>query len=244
MEIYENLSLENLDDEIWKEIEEYGGDYQISNLGRVKSFKRYKEGKILEPVDVNGYSCVNLCKNGKKGKPIYIHILMVENHIGKIPEGCEVHHKDFTKNDFLDNFRVMNKGEHRRIHNSGEKHPNYGKHPSEETKKKQSETMKEKFKNGELNMKGENHPNYGKHRSEETKRKQSEKMSGENHPNYGKDFSGENGPNHTLTEEKIIKIRIDLDEGILTQAEIAEKFGISQSTISLIKNKKRWNIHD
>lgn len=33
-----------MEKEIWKEID---GDYFISNLGRIKSFKRYREGKIF-----------------------------------------------------------------------------------------------------------------------------------------------------------------------------------------------------
>ncbi len=38
MEAYKNLNLQNLENEIWKVIKEYP-DYQVSNLGRVKSFK-------------------------------------------------------------------------------------------------------------------------------------------------------------------------------------------------------------
>jgi len=123
----------------------------------------------------------------------------------------------------------------------GEDNPNYGKHPSEKTRKKQSEKLK-----------GENHPMFGRHHSEETKRKQSEKLKGENHPMFGKHPSeetrklmsekhrGENSPNSILTKKDIIKIRIDLREGILTQREIAEKFGVGQPTISHIKNNKIW----
>jgi len=43
LEIHENLDLEDLDGEIWKEIEGYSGDYFVSNLGRVKSLKYGKE---------------------------------------------------------------------------------------------------------------------------------------------------------------------------------------------------------
>lgn len=39
MDVYKNLSLEDIDGEIWKEIENYNGDYYVSNFGRVKSFK-------------------------------------------------------------------------------------------------------------------------------------------------------------------------------------------------------------
>ena len=34
--------------EIWKDIEGYEGDYQVSNLGRIKSFKNKKE-IIMKP---------------------------------------------------------------------------------------------------------------------------------------------------------------------------------------------------
>lgn len=66
----------------------------------------------------------------------------------------------------------------------GEKHPNYGKHRSEETKKKISNTLK-----------GSVSPMKGKHHSEETKRKLSELLKGkyieENNPMYGKTHTDE-----------------------------------------------------
>ena len=40
MEIYKNLSLENLEGEVWKDIPNYEGLYQVSNLGRVKMMSR------------------------------------------------------------------------------------------------------------------------------------------------------------------------------------------------------------
>ena len=57
----------------------------------------------------------------------------------------------------------LTKTEHRRLHHNGENNPLYGKHHSDETRKKLSELTK-----------GENHPMYGKHRSEETRKKMSE----------------------------------------------------------------------
>ena len=58
-------------EEIWKDILEYEGYYQISNLGRVKSIdrviinskgtKRFYKGKMLSKILNNcGYFCVNL----------------------------------------------------------------------------------------------------------------------------------------------------------------------------------------
>ena len=83
-----------------------------------------------------------------------------------------------------------------------------------------------------LHNKGENHPMFGKHHSEETK-----KLISENHS----DTKCENHPRSILTEQKVIKIRIDLDEGILTQKEIGKKFGVKHNAISMIKLGKTWN---
>ena len=55
-----------------------------------------------------------------------------------------------------------------------------GGRPTEETRRKQSETQK-----------GENNHFYGKHHSEEAKEKMSESLKGENHPMYGKHLSEE-----------------------------------------------------
>lgn len=77
---------------------------------------------------------------------------------------------------------------------SGENHPMYGKHHTEETRKKISESHKGLFsgdKNPMFGVKrtGEDNPMYGTHLSEETKKKISNALSGENNPNYGKKFS-------------------------------------------------------
>jgi uncharacterized protein YlaI len=98
--------------------------------------------------------------------------------------------------------------------NSKENNPSYGKHPSEETKRKISDAEKGKHLTEETKKKisiankgkrcseetkkkmsnaqkgGKNH-NYGKHLSEETKKKMSEAKKGENHPFYGKHHTEE-----------------------------------------------------
>ena len=72
-------------EEIWKDIKGYEGDYQISNLGRVKSrklqFGYVPKEIILKPVStVWGYFRVGLTKN-KKIKNFFIHRLVAETFI-------------------------------------------------------------------------------------------------------------------------------------------------------------------
>jgi DNA invertase Pin-like site-specific DNA recombinase len=72
----------------------------------------------------------------------------------------------------------------------------------------------------------------GKYHSEKTKNEISEKRRLNN---------GEKSPNHKLTEEQVIQIKLLLKEGILTQQEIAYMFGVSRLTISAIKNNRIWS---
>ena len=85
---------------------------------------------------------------------------------------------------------------------SGENHPNYGKHLSEETKKKISESLS-----------GENHPNYGKHLSEETKsrigRANSIALSGKKLSEETKKRMSESHSGHSVSDETRRKISDD-----------------------------------
>ena len=64
-EIYKNLSLNNLPNEIWLSIEGYEGLYEVSNMGRVKSLKFGKYKILKQRKRPNGYLFVTLCKEGK-----------------------------------------------------------------------------------------------------------------------------------------------------------------------------------
>jgi len=189
MEIYENLDLNDLDGEIWKSIKNFE-DYQISNLGRVKSFKCGKERILKQNKNKHGYLYVSLSKDGKE-KPKLIHRLLFETFNNySLKKNEIIHHLDFTKDNFLNNLQVMTKSEHHSLHNKG-------KIASEKSKKLMSE----------------------------------------NHA----DVKGENNQNSILTEQDIILIKIDLCGGLLTQREIAKKFGVSYYTISDIKRRRTWN---
>jgi hypothetical protein len=95
--------------EIWKEIKEYEGMYEISNLGRVKSLSRViynrwgttiSREKILIPsIDNNGYAHTSLTKNKKK-KTFPIHRLVAINFISNPHNLPEVNHKkEFEKSN-------------------------------------------------------------------------------------------------------------------------------------------------
>ena len=60
--------------EIWKDIPEYEGLYQISNLGRVKSL-RGNEKILKQLVNRDGYYVVRIRKN-KKRKEYFVHRLI------------------------------------------------------------------------------------------------------------------------------------------------------------------------
>lgn len=90
------LSLEDLLNEEWKDIEGYEGHYQVSNYGRIKSYK-YRQIKILRPtITHNGYAMVVLSLyNVKKYKTI--HRLVAENFIENPNNYPCVNHKDCNK---------------------------------------------------------------------------------------------------------------------------------------------------
>lgn len=135
-------------EEIWKDILGYEGLYQVSNLGRVKSFPRpgnWKE-RILNPIINKGYLHVGLRKDGKE-KRFRVHRLVVEAFLGKIPDGFVVNHINEIKSDNrLENLEIVTQKENVNhgtgiarsvVARKGFKH-------SEESKKKISDARKGK----------------------------------------------------------------------------------------------------
>ena len=91
--------------EVWKDIKDYEGLYQVSNLGNVKSIDKiikrkngieqhFKE-KIINKWNSN-YAYVNLSKNGK-GKTYTIHRLVAQAFIDNPNNYPCVNHKDENK---------------------------------------------------------------------------------------------------------------------------------------------------
>lgn len=122
--------------EIWKVIEEYP-DYQVSNIGRIKSFKKNNENILNLNKNDKGYFRINLWKN-KKYKTKKIHILVYETFYNdKLKSNECVHHKDENKeNNYYENLEKMTKFNHKSFHNKNEKNPMFGKSLSNDHKNK------------------------------------------------------------------------------------------------------------
>lgn len=83
--------------EEWKWIEGYEGQYQISNKGRVKSFKK-KEPKILTPKkDGRGYYLMICLRKNGKDKYCLIHRLVAQAFIPNPKNKEQVNHIDGNK---------------------------------------------------------------------------------------------------------------------------------------------------
>ncbi|MET8378015.1 NUMOD4 motif-containing HNH endonuclease [Streptomyces microflavus] len=82
------------DAEEWRQIAGYEGLYDVSNLGRVRSWSRLKRGAALRPLpNQQGYLSVALCSAGRV-KYRKIHQLVLEAFVGPRPAGNVGRHLD------------------------------------------------------------------------------------------------------------------------------------------------------
>lgn len=89
--------------EIWKDIEDYKGLYQVSNLGRVRSLERIdalgrrRKGKVLADKHNNrGYHTIALCRDGNIEYKL-IHRLVATAFLNNPNNLPQVNHKDENK---------------------------------------------------------------------------------------------------------------------------------------------------
>lgn len=89
--------------EIWKDVKEYEGYYQVSNLGRIRSVFRYKKVLKMFHNKDNGYVYAILYKN-KREKCCRVHRLVAQAFIENSLNKPFVNHKDGNKeNNCVDN---------------------------------------------------------------------------------------------------------------------------------------------
>ena len=102
-----------MENEIWKDIDDFDGFYMVSNHGRIKSIERvvirvnrhgtttnqFVPTKILKPsYDKDGYLTLSLSKNGK-ADTYRVHRLVAKHFIPNLDNKPEVNHIDETKSN-------------------------------------------------------------------------------------------------------------------------------------------------
>lgn len=85
-----------MEQEIWKDIPEYEGLYQISNLGNIHGLRYNRVRLLRQTVKPNGYLKIELYKNKKK-KTLHVHRLVAITFLLKKTRLNEVNHKDGNK---------------------------------------------------------------------------------------------------------------------------------------------------
>lgn len=178
-----------------------------------KTHKSLEEGKKRHQYDAENNRYASLLHNAlrKYGKDAFEWKVLCEydgsdNGLGELEKYYVILHDSFKKgynltkgadgsNGWIPSLETRKKrSESLKGKCKGKKHYNYGKHLSDEHKRKLSEAFT-----------GKNNPMYGKHRSEKVKRKLSEANTGEKHPFYGK--------HHSLKTRKI-KSKIKHGQGL------------------------------
>ena len=159
-----------IEKEIWKDIIEYEGIYQVSNLGRIKSLDRYVtrsdggvqfiKGRFIKPIQSpDGYLTFKLCRNNKQRtvrihRIVAMHFLDVPKHMNL--ENYEVNHKDYDRtNNCVDNLEwcthqenieySSSSGRYKIRDFSGKNNPNYNNHVLSDYYKNNPEIAKEKL---------------------------------------------------------------------------------------------------
>lgn len=97
--------------ELWRPIAGWQGQYEVSDLGRVRSLDRqtangFRRGRVLKPMPkAGGYLFVQLYKNGRQYAR-HIHALVLEAFTHARPQGMQVCHNNGDPTDNrLENLR-------------------------------------------------------------------------------------------------------------------------------------------
>lgn len=86
-------------EEVWKDINNYEGLYQISSYGKVRSLDRgNRKGRVLKLNPTKGYLGVFLSKYGNSNK-FQVHRLVCQMFLENPENKCCVNHKDGDKSN-------------------------------------------------------------------------------------------------------------------------------------------------
>ena len=111
----------DLENEVWKEVDNTNGLYFVSNKGRIKSYKGYK-AIIMTPYKTKGgYARVDIVQDGIRVSKL-IHRLVAFAFLPfRQSIDMELHHIDNNKeNNCSDNLEWLTKVEHLKKHRKGE----------------------------------------------------------------------------------------------------------------------------
>lgn len=154
---------------------------------------------------------VSIRDNNDKYTAKPLHNLLAQAFLEKPTPDCDVvHHINHNPSDNrLENLMWMTRPEHARLHTKGDNHPMWGKHHSEKTKKKMSESMSNAW-------------------TDERRREFGKSRTGEKHPLYGK-F----GKDHNRSKAVV---QLTLDGEFVkrwdSMTDVSKRLGYSQGNIS------------
>lgn len=88
-----------MNSENWKAITGYEGQYEVSDLGRIRALHRLDSkgrpvaGRILKQSPAGRYASVHLSRDGK-AKTLAVHLIVAHEFMGPTPAGHVVAHED------------------------------------------------------------------------------------------------------------------------------------------------------
>lgn len=230
--LYDNLTLEEanqLEEKLIAEYDTMNPDkgYNLKSGGENNLLSEKSKRKISEAFKGENHPLWNKHHSEETKKKIS------KAHKGKKIKPFTKEHKEKIRNALKGkSFSEEHKENLRKNHANfkGKNHPKFGKHLSDETKRKIGEKNKGKILSEETRqkisekLKGENHPLYGKHHSEETRNKISES-------NKGKNITEEHKNKIIEANRKQIYC-IDLDKIFNSITEASKELEIDASSIT------------